>query len=58
MCIMECSCLQAINGTAEIIQTVNTAVDLEKIIGRKAFSLQKVLDMEPDFLKVSKSLAS
>ena len=55
---MECSYLQAINGTAEIIQTVNTAVDLEKIIGRKAFSLQKVLDMEPDFLKVGRSLPS
>ena len=47
------ACMQGINGTAEIIQTTNSDVDLEKIIGRNAFSLQKILDMEPDFLKVS-----
>ena len=44
--------MQGINGTAEIIQTTNSSVDLDKIIGRNAFSLQKILDMEPDFLKV------
>ena len=44
--------MQGINGTAEIIQTTNSDVDLDKIIGRNAFSLQKILDMEPDFLKV------
>ena len=44
--------MQGINGTAEIIQTTNSDVDLDNIIGRNAFSLQKILDMEPDFLKV------
>jgi hypothetical protein len=44
--------MQGINGTAEIIQTTSSDVDLEKIIGRNAFSLQKILEIEPDFLKV------
>lgn len=44
--------MQGINGTSEIIQTHKSDVDLDKIIGRNAFSLQKILDMEPDFLKV------
>ena len=44
--------MQGINGTTEIIQTTMSDVGLDRIIGRNAFSLEKVLDMEPDFLKV------
>ena len=44
--------MQGINGTAEVIPTTKSDVDLDRIIGRNAFSLEKVLDMEPDFLKV------
>ena len=45
--------MQNINGTVELIETTKSDVALDKIIGRNAFSLQKILDMEPDFLKVT-----
>ncbi|CAL5225787.1 g8562 [Coccomyxa viridis] len=43
--------IKNINGTVELIETTKSNVDLNKIIGRNAFSLQKISDMEPDFLK-------
>ncbi len=49
--------MQNINGTVELIETTKSDVDLDKIIGRNAFSLQKILDMEPDFLKVTLSVS-
>lgn len=43
---------QALNGGAEIIETVRSNVDLARILGVKAFSLERILEEEPDFLSV------
>ncbi len=45
--------LQGINATVEIIETVKSTVDLDKIINIKGFQLEKVLEMDPNFLDVS-----
>lgn len=44
--------LQRINGAAKVVETSRGQVDLDAVLNVKAFSLQKVLDMEPDFMKV------
>lgn len=44
---------QAINAEAEIIHTTKSDVDLTKIINIQGFSLEKVLEMDPNFLDVS-----
>jgi G3E family GTPase len=36
---------------AEIIESTNSAVPMEKILGLKAFSLDRVLEKEPEFLE-------
>ena len=41
---------KAINKFAEIIETRQSAVDLDRILGVKAFDLNRVLQMEEDFL--------
>lgn len=52
--MMMCSVsMQAINAEAEIIPTTNSSVDLNKIINIQGFSLEKVLQMDPNFLDVS-----
>lgn len=42
--------IKALNGGAEIIETVRSNVDLARILGVKAFSLERILEEEPDFL--------
>lgn len=44
--------MQRINGTAKMVETSKGQVDLDAILDIKAFSLSKVLEMEPDFMKV------
>lgn len=41
---------QAINKSAQIIETTYSKVDLDQLLGIGAFSLDKILAMEPDFL--------
>lgn len=50
------SCMQGINASVEVINTVKCNVDLDKIINIKSFQLEKVLEMDPNFLDVSASL--
>ena len=45
--------MQAINASAEVIPTLKSEVHLNKILGIKGFSLEKVLNMDPNFLDVS-----
>lgn len=42
--------LKAINASAEVIETTHAAVDLRHVLGIQAFSLDRVLAEEPDFL--------
>ena len=42
--------IRAINANAEIIPTVMSEVDLDRVLGVGAFDLDKVLEMEPTFL--------
>lgn len=43
---------QSINGAAEIIETVQARADLDQVLGIRAFSLDRILEEEPDFLDV------
>lgn len=43
--------LKSYNPMAEIIEATNSAVPMEKILGLKAFSLERVLEKEPEFLE-------
>ncbi len=43
--------LQAINRTSEIIECEQAKVDLQKIMGLCSFDLEKILSMDPEFLK-------
>lgn len=45
--------LQAINRTSEIIECEQAKVDLQKIMGLCSFDLEKILSMDPEFLKAS-----
>lgn len=42
--------LQAINRGAEVIECQNAQVGLDKILGITAFSLDRLLEADPDFL--------
>merc|ERR1712226_1613204 len=42
--------LRGINANAEIIRTQYGAVEPSKLINIKAFALEKVLEMDPEFL--------
>ena len=42
--------LRSINKFAEIIETQQSAVPLERVLGVKAFDLSRVLQIEEDFL--------
>ena len=41
---------QAINAYAPIFRTQQSKVDLDRILGVRAFDLQRVLDVDPEFL--------
>lgn len=43
---------QAINASAEVIETTQCRVDLDRVLGIQAFNLDRVLEEEPDFLEV------
>ena len=49
---------QRINGEAKIIETTKGQVDLDAVLNINAFSLEKVLEIEPDFMKVLTSSSS
>ncbi|KAI3428122.1 hypothetical protein D9Q98_006505 [Chlorella vulgaris] len=42
--------IKSINGAAEIIETVQARADLDQVLGIRAFSLDRILEEEPDFL--------
>lgn len=42
--------IRSINGFAELHRTQESAVDLKKILGRNAFDLDRILEIEPHFL--------
>ncbi|EFN57972.1 hypothetical protein CHLNCDRAFT_142112 [Chlorella variabilis] len=42
--------IKGINAAAEIIETVNSRADLDRVLGIRAFSLDRILEEEPDFL--------
>lgn len=42
--------IREINPTAEIIPSIGSEVPLEKLVGLQAFSLDRVQELEPDFL--------
>ena len=43
---------QGINAGAEVLEAVQAGVDLARILGIRAFSLERVLAEEPAFLEV------
>lgn len=45
-----CALLQAINLNAKLIECTNVVVNLEKVLGISAFSMDRLLEMDPDFL--------
>ncbi len=42
--------LQSINAFAELIETVQSKVDLDRILGVSSFSIEKTLEVDPSFL--------
>jgi G3E family GTPase len=44
--------IRAINPYAKLHKTVNCAVPLDAVLGRNAFDLDRILEIEPEFLKV------
>lgn len=55
---IRCKCMQAINRTVEVVECEYSRVDLVKLLGIEAFSLDKMLHIDPDFLKVCCTLES
>jgi len=45
--------IRAINPYAKLHKTVNCAVPLDAVLGRNAFDLQRILEIEPEFLNVA-----
>lgn len=43
--------LQSINKVADIIETQYSKVDLKKVLGIRAFDLEKTLEQDPEFLE-------
>ena len=43
--------VRSINGVAEVIKTTNSVVDLDKVLGVSSFSIEKTLEVDPDFLE-------
>lgn len=44
--------LRAINGAAEIIETTQSVVDVARVLNVGGFSLERTLEMDPEFLNV------
>ena len=42
--------IRAINPYAQLHRTVKSQIELEKVLGRNAFDLDRILDIAPDFL--------
>jgi len=51
-------CEQGINAFADIIESFQSRVQPEKLLDINAFDVQRILENEPDFLKVSHCLTS
>jgi len=45
--------IKAINASCEIIRTSHSQVDPKKLLGLSSFSLDRILEMDPEFLKSS-----
>jgi len=45
--------IRAINPYVKLHKTVNCAVPLDAVLGRNAFDLQRILEIEPEFLNVA-----
>merc|ERR1719188_1459298 len=43
--------IKKINVSVEVIETINSKVDPKRLLNRDAFNLDRVLEMDPDFLK-------
>ena len=41
---------KSINAVAEVIKTTNSMIDLNRVLGVNSFSIEKTLEMDPDFL--------
>jgi len=44
--------IRAINPYAKLHKTTKSNIDINEVLDRKAFDLQRILDIEPDFLEV------
>ena len=47
--------IRAINPYAKLHKTVNCSVPLDAVLGRNAFDLDRILEIEPDFLEAERS---
>ena len=50
--------VRSINGVAEVIKTTNSVVDLDKVLGVSSFSIEKTLEVDPDFLEDEEGYAA
>lgn len=42
--------VRSINGSAELIRTLECDVDLKRVLGRGSFDLDRIVDLDPNFL--------
>ena len=42
--------VKSINAVAEVIKTTNSVIDLDRVLGVNSFSVEKTLEVDPDFL--------
>ena len=42
--------VKSINAVAEVIKTTNSVIDLDRVLGVNSFSIEKTLEVDPDFL--------
>jgi G3E family GTPase len=55
----ECeSRIRDINKLSEILQTQNSVVDLSKVLNIRAFDLDKLVNLNPDFLVIEDSVSN
>ena len=43
--------VKSINAVAEVIKTTNSVIDLDRVLGVNSFSIEKTLEVDPDFLE-------
>ena len=43
--------VKSINAVAEVIKTTNSVIDLNRVLGVNSFSIEKTLEVDPDFLE-------